>query len=534
MDAAPDESIDRVTRLVSHLLDVPVSLVSVVVPDRQFFASQTGLSEPWATRRETPLSHSFCQYVVMDDQPLVIEDANTDRRVAGNAAIAELGVVAYLGVPLRDPDGAALGSLCAIDHQPRQWSDRDLQTLEDLGGTLTTELRLRRLAEQIDREAETERATRQHAAHMDARRLRALADNAADVIYELRLHPEPHMAYINPAVEELTGISAETFLDEPERMAAIVHPDDLERIRQAQQRDPGGAVEFRVRGRDASWTWASARTHFVQDQDGTLIAVQGIIRDIEATKRREAALNAALEAQRHATDELQRIHEMRSGFLTAISHELRTPLTSVLGFADVLHRADATLTPDKRQMMLERLRANAHRLGDLLIDILDVQRLQANVDGRMETTETRLDVLADTFVRSLGPDSQVIELDLAPVTIRCHQERVKRVMGNVLENAIRHTRAGSTVLVAVRPTEEGAELVVQDHGPGISDERKPRVFEPFTQGPETAASPNPGTGIGLALVAEFVRAHGGEVKVEDAPGGGARFIVALPAEPPSP
>lgn len=84
------------------------------------------MPEPWATERETPLSHSFCQYVVVDGQPLVIEDAHADHRVRDNPAIEALGVVAYLGVPLRDPDGVTSGSLCAIDHQPRQWSDRDL------------------------------------------------------------------------------------------------------------------------------------------------------------------------------------------------------------------------------------------------------------------------------------------------------------------------------------------------------------------------------------------------------------------------
>lgn len=287
-----------------------------------------------------------------------------------------------------------------------------------------------------------------------------------------------------------------------------------------------------MRGRDGGWRWVSARTHLVHDEHGALVAVQGIIRDIEATKRREAALNAALEAQRHATDELQRVHDMRSAFLTAISHELRTPLTLVLGFADLLHRAQATLTHDQRTGLLERLQANAHRLGELLGDILDVQRLQANVGTRLDTTETRLDLFTDKLIRSLDADSQRIELDLTAVTIRCHRARVERIIGNLVDNALRHSPAGTPVRISVQPVDAGAELIVEDRGPGIPDERKPTVFEPFTQGPETAASPNPGTGIGLALVAEFVRAHGGDVKVDDTPGGGARFIVVLPATPP--
>jgi GAF domain-containing protein len=93
--------------------------VSLVDADRQFFKSALGLPEPWATRRETPLSHSFCQHVVATGAPLRVEDARDHSLVCDNLAIPELGVVAYLGMPLATADGQVLGSLCAIDTEPR-------------------------------------------------------------------------------------------------------------------------------------------------------------------------------------------------------------------------------------------------------------------------------------------------------------------------------------------------------------------------------------------------------------------------------
>ncbi len=134
MDTPAEEAFDRLTRLATRILGVPVSLVSLVDDDRQFFKSAHGLPEPWASRRETPLSHSFCQHVVAARTPLVVEDAREHPVVRDNLAIPDIGVVAYAGVPLKTADGHVLGSLCAIDRQPRAWTDEEVAILADLAG----------------------------------------------------------------------------------------------------------------------------------------------------------------------------------------------------------------------------------------------------------------------------------------------------------------------------------------------------------------------------------------------------------------
>lgn len=143
LDTPAEEPFDRLTRLVSRVLGVPVSLVSLVDSDRQFFKSQVGLAEPWASERQTPLSHSFCQHVVTRQAPLVVGDARADPLVCDNLAIPDLGVAAYLGVPLRTPEGHVLGSLCAIDTVPREWSESDLLTLQDVAHAAMGEVALR-------------------------------------------------------------------------------------------------------------------------------------------------------------------------------------------------------------------------------------------------------------------------------------------------------------------------------------------------------------------------------------------------------
>jgi hypothetical protein len=142
LDSPPEEAFDRITEIVRRVLAVPVALVSLVDADRQFFKSQAGLPEPWASQRQTPLSHSFCQYAVELSEPLVVSDAREHPTLKDNLAVPDLGVIAYAGVPLITEDGHAIGSLCAIDHQPRVWTREQIDLLSDLAQLTVSEIKL--------------------------------------------------------------------------------------------------------------------------------------------------------------------------------------------------------------------------------------------------------------------------------------------------------------------------------------------------------------------------------------------------------
>lgn len=135
---APADAFAVFVRLVTRFLDVPTALVSFVNDECQFFPALTGLAEPWATQRQTPLSMSFCQHVVTTDADLVVDDAEHDPRVQDNLAIPVLGVKAYLGVPMRGPGGETLGSVCAIDGAPRKWTPEDIETMHDIAEAIST------------------------------------------------------------------------------------------------------------------------------------------------------------------------------------------------------------------------------------------------------------------------------------------------------------------------------------------------------------------------------------------------------------
>jgi hypothetical protein len=143
LDTPPEESFDRFARLAARIVGAPVALVTAVDRDRQFFKSCLGLPEPWATRRQTPLSHSFCQHVVAARETVVVTDARKDSRFIDNRAIRDLRVISYLGVPLITAEGQAIGTLCVIDHEPRIWTKDEISLVSDIAAAVITEINLR-------------------------------------------------------------------------------------------------------------------------------------------------------------------------------------------------------------------------------------------------------------------------------------------------------------------------------------------------------------------------------------------------------
>jgi len=220
LDTPTEQSFDRLSRLAARLFKAPVALVSLVDANRQFFKSSVGLPEPWAARRETPLSHSFCQHVVATGQPLVVDDARRDPLLKNNRAVDELNVIAYLGIPLRTKTGEVLGSFCVIDSQPRQWGVEEVSLLGELAGSVMTEIELR---QEIAAGLRAKAALQQSEA-----RLQRLAAQVPGMIYTFRLRPDGAMSfpYVSAGVRDLYELEPEEVQRDAAKLLGMIHPDD--------------------------------------------------------------------------------------------------------------------------------------------------------------------------------------------------------------------------------------------------------------------------------------------------------------------
>jgi GAF domain-containing protein len=142
LDSPVNRSFDRLTELAAQLLEAPVSLLTLIDSDRQFFLSSAGLPEPIRSARQTPLGLSICKYAVAQGRPLIVGDTRADPLLADNPAVTELGVAAYAGIPLVVAGDYAVGTLCVIDFIRRDWTADQLSILAHLAEITMDEMRL--------------------------------------------------------------------------------------------------------------------------------------------------------------------------------------------------------------------------------------------------------------------------------------------------------------------------------------------------------------------------------------------------------
>ncbi|MGH2693107.1 MAG: PAS domain S-box protein [Actinomycetota bacterium] len=265
-------------------------------------------------------------------------------------------------------------------------------------------------------------------------------------------------------------------------------------------------------------------------EDGHVTGAVVVFSDVTERERADDTLREAYEREREAAERLRSVDVMKNAFLSAVSHELRTPLSAVLGFATTLQQTDLELDEEDRKTMLDRLAANAHKLHQLLVDLLDLDR---TARGVLEPQRSSLDlaelVLRVTEEAELGGHPVTVEAE--PVLIEVDGPKVERIVENLVTNAAKYTPEGTPVRVRVRKQDDGVLIVVEDEGPGIPEALKEAVFEPFERGPD-APRRAAGTGIGLSLVARFAELHGGRAWVENRPSGGSSFRVFLPGVTP--
>jgi two-component system OmpR family sensor kinase len=248
------------------------------------------------------------------------------------------------------------------------------------------------------------------------------------------------------------------------------------------------------------------------------------------TGRLGRALNAMLDRLEHAFRERESSERRLRTFLADAAHELRTPLVSMRGYAE-LFRMGAAREPADVEKAMRRIEEESTRMGALLDDMLTLARLDEVADvvhADVDLAALARDAVEDARARAPG---RPISTDAdGPVVVRGDADRLRQVLGNLVGNALVHTPPGTAVEVGV--SRDGAEalLEVRDHGPGLPPDADPEaLFERFWRAGGGRERGPGGAGLGLAIVAAIAAAHGGRVTAADAPGGGASFVVALPA-----
>jgi signal transduction histidine kinase len=239
----------------------------------------------------------------------------------------------------------------------------------------------------------------------------------------------------------------------------------------------------------------------------------------------------AYEAERKTVEELRRLSALRADFVSLVSHELRTPMAAVIGSARTLQQRWRELTPDQRESFLELIAGETERLATLVSDVLDTSRIDAGTfTFRFSDVDLGELVRDSVAAAEIGSDEVALRAEVQePLPIvRGDSARLRQVLMNLLDNAIKYSPAGDEVQVRAYTENGRVHVDVCDRGPGIAREDQRLIFEKF--GRVTAGNTRSGTGLGLFIARSIAEAHGGTLEVASAPERGSVFTLELPIQ----
>jgi PAS domain S-box-containing protein len=483
------------------------------------------------------------EMVVSDGEP-------TDRRDAGL-----LG--AFIAVPIRSTHSPLPRALLSLSAEaPRTWRDHERQTITEVGEALTLAL--------LKADADAEHA-RVEADLRDSEAVLRAAVWASDLgLWSLDL--VDHKVRYSLRWKSQLGYEPGELADQLETWDEHLHPDDRaaanKTVTDAIASDSGlYQAEFRLRHRDGSWRNILSRAQIQRDADGRALRMVGGHIDVTDFRRAQEALRQhrdeleLIVAERtaeavRAKELAEAANRAKSEFLANMSHELRTPMHAILSFSRLGQdrMQSGTAQQSKIATYLERIEQSGHRLLGLLNDLLDLSKLES---GKMRydfALHDLRDIVATVvgelaaYAHERGIIVRIATVD-SPVLARCDAERIGQVVRNLLSNAVRFTGAGLSVTIALRGDQsiaaddgtvyDAALVSVVDEGIGIPEGELEAVFDKFVQSSKTASGAG-GTGLGLAICREIVTHHGGRIWADNNAGGGARFTLLIPLEPPLP
>ncbi len=338
-------------------------------------------------------------------------------------------------------------------------------------------------------------------------RFRTLADNISQLAWMAGANGDIY--WFNRRWYEYTGAPPAQM--EGQGWKKIIHPDDFDRVITKINRhfETGEDWEdtFQMLGKDGQYRWFLSRAIPIRHKEGKIYRWFGTNTDI--TERQE-------------------LERRRDEFIGIASHELKTPLTTIKGYNQLLERRIKESGDEKANLYLTKANVYINRLNSLIVDLLDVSRIQA---GKLDFNigEFDFDELVNDAVESIQPTtSHIIEITGQTTTrMTGDRNRLEQVITNLLTNAVKYSPQAKEVKVKLRRDGPNVELAVEDFGIGIAREKQPKIFDRFYR-VETSAKNFSGLGIGLYISSEIIKRHNGELRVVSEEGQGSTFTFTLP------
>lgn len=388
----------------------------------------------------------------------------------------------------------------------------------------------------------TQRRAHEEDLRRSEERFRLLIEGVGDYAIFM-LDPNGRIVTWNIGAERIKGYQANEIIGQhfsifyPEEPRASGWPEH--ELQVAAEKGSFVDTGWRLR-KDGTSFWANVTITALRDDTGKLLGYAKLTRDLTESKRVEAIELAnqhreeMLEAERSARMAAQRATRVKDEFLATLSHELRTPLSAILGWTQVLLRADTPKAPDEQRRALEVIDRNARAQVKLIDDLLDLSRIMTG-KIRLDLHQVSLGNVVEAAVHSAMPSAEAKGIRLksilgaSPDIVSADSARLQQVVWNLLTNAIKFTPKGGQVQVLLQRVNSHLELSVSDTGIGIPSGYLSHVFDRFSQKDSSTTRAFGGLGLGLAICKQLVELHGGSIwAASQGEGMGATFSVQLP------
>ncbi len=501
--------------------------VTLVLRDNGFcfYADEDAIGPLWKGQR-FPLEACISGWVMLHRQATAIEDIYSDPRIP-HEAYRPTFVKSLSMVPVgREQPSGAVGCYWATQHMVSREELELQQALADAMSVGLANLDLyARMHEAIQRAEQAASDTR-----TSEEKYRMLAENAVDMIFWKG--PDGQCRYASPAAVALTGYATEEFLQDPQLMTRIVHPEDretyLEHIRHDAEPDVG-YLDIRFLAKDGTERWISHHCRPMYGDNGEYLGRHGTNRDVTERKQAEQMLLQAKEIAETA-------NRAKSEFLAVISHELRTPLNGVFGGVQLLQM---TSLDQEQQEFLAMIDLSVRNELSLVNDLLDLAQIES---GKLQITSQQFSLrrfIEDTLtIEKLPAHEQGLRLTaevdpLLPDHVVGDPLRLRQILLNLLGNAVKFTKQGSVTLTvhlaeATDQLPQQFQFCVVDTGIGIAAADLERIFKPFVQVDMSDTRNYGGTGLGLPICKRLAIMLGGTISAESTPGAGSRFCLEIP------
>jgi PAS domain S-box-containing protein len=490
----PAAVLDQIVAQAPDLLDADAAVVRLLQGEQLVVSAVRGDLPDDLLDSRAPSTGWAGGDVVQMRAPVWLGDAA--EHVAGSSGdpAVSAGYHAFLAVPLVGSEDGLEGVLTVYAREPRAWRQDEIEALSALAANASAALASAELYQRVALEKE---------------RSVAILANIADGI--VAVDREGSVVLWNAAAERITGVRTTDALG---RTTA----DVLQRALEAEDgvRADGDRLVSIRRGGDE--VWLSLTEAVMHDPAGAVAGRIFAFRDISTERV---------------------VEQMKSDFVTAVSHELRTPLTSIYGFAETLLRQDVLFGDEERQTFLRYIASESERLTGIVDQLLNVARLDTG-DLQVNLAPTDVGAVAADVVRAAeqGAVSNghrfVLDLPSDPLDAEADAEKLRQILANLVDNAVKFSPAGGTVTVAARLTDERVEVRVVDQGIGIPEDERRRIFTRFYRGESVSREPGVGgTGLGLFIAHGLVSAMGGRMWVDSDEGNGSSFAFELPAAQPA-